>query len=258
MTKSKVLADYLTINHYTTAQLISFLDEVRKNDYPQKFKDPNDSARELFILGLGNVNTLFPNLNISTTSTDPKDYIGKWLRKYYKSTLPSQSIPNPKGSADDPAVGLLVNEKQNYTPNQLVEAIKIHNLFMSAENVQGALLEEYISQHSRSIGWIWAKGESMRACDFIRRNSNGITELLQIKNRDNTENSSSSAIRQGTQIIKWNRLKTIHKNKKPLPQFNWDDLNKKMDIPTDRQMSESDYRMFLRKTIQKNPNLITG
>lgn len=72
-----------------------------------------------------------------------------------------------------------------------------HNLFMSAENIQGNLLEEYISVSTRPYGWIWCNGNVLRAIDFC--SSDGAV-LLQIKNKSNTENSSSSAIRTGTTI----------------------------------------------------------
>ncbi|MDU1821205.1 MAG: SinI family restriction endonuclease, partial [Staphylococcus epidermidis] len=48
--------------------------------------------------------------------------------------------------------------------------------------------------------------------------------MLQVKNKYNTENSSSSAIRSGTTIIKWNRLNRPDSVdlSKPIP--NWESL----------------------------------
>lgn len=76
---------------------------------------------------------------------------------------------------------------------------------MAAENMVGYLLELYISTALEEHGWIWCAGDFVRAVDFIKRNSNGQWEAVQIKNRDNTENSSSSAIRNGKEIKKWFR-----------------------------------------------------
>jgi len=47
----------------------------------------------------------------------------------------------------------------------------------------------------------------VRAVDFVKPpvQANGSWRLLQVKNRDNSENSSSSAIRLGTDIEKWHR-----------------------------------------------------
>lgn len=55
--------------------------------------------------------------------------------------------------------------------------------------------------------WVWCAGEVVKAVDFIRPSKQaGVDwESLQIKNRDNSENSSSSAIRNGTDIKKWYR-----------------------------------------------------
>src|SRR6202453_1801536 len=55
-------------------------------------------------------------------------------------------------------------------------------------------------------GWIWCSGTSVKAVDFIHYDEkNNEWNLLQVKNRDNTENSSSSKIRDNTTIKKWFR-----------------------------------------------------
>lgn len=252
MANNKLLKDYAV----TQQLLIPVFDAVHQKNYANISPSDRAQTKQLFILGLTDIGHLFPNLNIKQTSTDPKDYIIKWLKRYYSAKVPSTSTPNPKGSADDPAIAKMVQKNKNYTDSQLEKAIETHNLFMSAENIQGDLLEEYINQHSKFYGWIWAKGESMRACDFIRRDSNGITELMQIKNRDNTENSSSISVRSGTTIKKWNRLTTRKKNKKPYASFNWDELNKAMGIKTSHLMTEEDYMDFLIKVIKNNPSLL--
>ena len=86
------------------------------------------------------------------------------------------------------------------------ERIKLeHQHAMCAENCVGALLERYLDSVLRAHGWHWCCGDFVRAVDFLRPLPAGGWELLQIKNRDNSENSSSSAIRQGTPILKWFR-----------------------------------------------------
>jgi hypothetical protein len=80
-----------------------------------------------------------------------------------------------------------------------------HRLSMQAENIVGKLLERYVATLLERKGWIWCCGETMRSVDFIK-DASGEEELLQIKNRDNSENSSSSAIREGTTIKKWYRI----------------------------------------------------
>lgn len=252
---SKVLADY----NCSASQLLNIFDNLQKLKYPNIDAQLKSRVRELFIIGLGNINKLFPKVGTTTASKDPADYIERWLHRFYNAHnhRPSQSTSTPKGSANDPALSVIVQETKNYSGMQIKQAINDHNLFMNAENIQGSLLEEYIDSHASKDGWIWAEGETMRACDFVRSNPvTHIPELVQIKNRDNTENSSSSAIRQGTQIEKWNRLKTRRKNKKPYPEFQWDKLNKLMHISSNNLMSEKDYNLFLANIAHKNQRLL--
>ena len=73
------------------------------------------------------------------------------------------------------------------------------------------LLEEYISISVRPYSWIWCNGNVLRAIDFC--SSDG-SILLQIKNKSNTENSSSSSIRTGTNINCFS-IKCIHEISSP-------------------------------------------
>lgn len=78
---------------------------------------------------------------------------------------------------------------------------------MGAENLVGDLLERYLASVLEPHGWIWCSGAMVKAVDFILppSTSGGSWRMLQVKNRDNSENSSSSAIRAGTEIEKWHR-----------------------------------------------------
>ena len=82
---------------------------------------------------------------------------------------------------------------------------------MGAEGIVGDLLERYLATVLDDQEWVWCSGESVRSVDFVRAVSSGggyQWESLQVKNRDNSENSSSSAIRNGTDIAKWYRTKS--------------------------------------------------
>ena len=72
-----------------------------------------------------------------------------------------------------------------------------------AEMMVGALLERYIAEKGKGFGWAFT-GTCIRSVDFIRKSDEKWT-TLQIKDSDNTENSSSSAIRNNTTILKWSR-----------------------------------------------------
>jgi hypothetical protein len=135
-----------------------------------------------------------------------------------------------------------------------------HNLFMSAENIQGNLLEEYISISIRPYGWVWCNGNVLHAIDFCSEDG---AVLLQIKNKSNTENSSSSAIRIGTDIKKWYRLGTRTQNGEKLPVYKWDSLNQIINghittgIAPSCHMTEESYQKFLRHITTQNTNIIS-
>lgn len=81
---------------------------------------------------------------------------------------------------------------------------------MASENIVGDLLERYLAEKLEPCGWIWCSGTSVKAVDFIHYdNEKDEWGLLQVKNRDNTENSSSSKIRDNTPIK--NGLEHSHK-----------------------------------------------
>ena len=105
----------------------------------------------------------------------------------------------------DEMVSFILQQYFSY-PDSAVERMKIeHSLAMVAENLVGYLLEMYIGKNLEKLGWVWCSGDFIKAVDLIRRKTDGSWELFQIKNRDNSENSSSSAIRTGTNIKKWFR-----------------------------------------------------
>jgi len=257
MANSKRPANYTGVN---TAQFISAFKEVLlEDDFNSIFPVNSNNYKKiltLFTVALSDMNRLFPNSGVKQTSTNPKDYIRKWVAKFSNAlqTPPSKRTAKLPGSAVDPALAVMVKTHQELTDQEIIERIKAHQLFMSAENIQGNLLEEYIASIAEPQGWIWARGETLRACDFVKP-SGIISHFVQIKNRDNTENSSSSAIRDVTQIQKWYRLKTLHKDKKPYPTFMWNELNELMELK-EPIASESSYQDFLKKVISNNQQII--
>jgi len=123
---------------------------------------------------------------------------------YLKSKNQKIRLIEPRTIPDD-AVSILLKYTFGYSSKDLQRIKLEHQYSMAAENMVGYLLELYISTALEEHGWIWCAGDFVRAVDFIKRNSNGQWEAVQIKNRDNTENSSSSAIRNGKEIKKWFR-----------------------------------------------------
>lgn len=114
---------------------------------------------------------------------------------------------------------------------------------MSAENILGLILEEYLYVNLRQFGWHCAWGETVKSVDFIHESG----RLLQIKNRSNSENSSSSAVRNGTEIEKWFRIRA------DTGQYMWAGLN---NICGTTHLSEQEFSNFVRATISSNPDCL--
>lgn len=91
-------------------------------------------------------------------------------------------------------------------PDMLEEAIIYHREAMGAENFIGWILESYIASEAEPLGWVWCSGSMIKAVDFIYPINRENWKLLQVKNRSNSENSSSSQVREGTSIEKWFRV----------------------------------------------------
>ncbi len=145
------------------------------------------------------------------------DGLKKLATRYFKAYRKT-NIPSPPSTVPDDMVDVVMQEVYKYSREQCREVKLMHQHAMSAENCVGALLERYLDSVLRSQGWHWCCGNIVRAVDFIHRQQNGHYSVLQIKNRDNSENSSSSAIRTGTEIQKW--FRTFSRTGKT----NWDDL----------------------------------
>ena len=106
------------------------------------------------------------------------------------------------------------------------------------------MLERYLASVMEPRGWIWCSGSMVRAVDFVRppEAAGQGWRLLQVKNRDNSENSSSSAIRSGTAIEKW--FRTFSKK----PGTNWDDFP---DITLRAHLFEEDFQLFVRQYLAR-------
>lgn len=95
--------------------------------------------------------------------------------------------------------------QQYFGVNNVEQAMIHHNQAMAAENIIGHMLEAYIYSIGINYSWIWCSGNIVKAVDFLKWDGRAWI-MLQVKNRSNSENSSSAAIRNGTDIIKWYRI----------------------------------------------------
>lgn len=207
----------------------------------------NKDLDAIFRVAMSNRKRLFPNQK----KNSEKECLKSWIKKFIQSrvTPPSSRIGGTKKTCSDPALAKIVKTAFELDDDEIEKMEKAHNLFMSAENIQGELLEEYIAKNVKDSGWIWCSGNVLRAVDFCKRDGSA---LLQVKNKNNTENSSSSAIRNGTEIEKWYRLKTKKEKKKSRPSYEWEKLNDIINRDLKKgekscEMSEEDYQHFLEK-----------
>lgn len=165
------------------------------------------------------------------------------LFKKFSSGRQEKHPKVPSTTTDDAYLDVLLNYYQcKYTRYEIDD---IHKKAMASENIVGELLERYIAQELEPHGWVWASGSVLRAVDFIYPNSDGSFFLLQIKNRDNSENSSSKAIRDGTSIQKWFRTYSRRGG------TNWENFPTKNP---EEKLSEQGFRAFLIKYISKIKN----
>lgn len=136
----------------------------------------------------------------------------------------------------DPLLENLLCSYFNVNTKSVNDAIIKHKQSMAAENAIGTLLEEYLALKLEPQGWIWCAGQVLKAIDFIKFEPKGKVTLLQVKNRSNSENSSSSAIRKGTPILKWTRMNAA----------TGDTLWEKFpDESSKMLLSESDFQAFV-------------
>ncbi|MES2869226.1 MAG: SinI family restriction endonuclease [Pseudomonadota bacterium] len=146
-----------------------------------------------------------PKLKSSESSIYSEEYISRLARSF--ASARNLRAPNPPQTVPDKMVSVILHEYFDCEKADL-EKIRIeHALSMGAENLVGDLLERYLASIIEPLGWVWCSGSTTKAVDFIKSPEldHGKWRVLQVKNRDNSENSSSSAIRAGTNIEKWFR-----------------------------------------------------
>lgn len=175
--------------------------------------------------------------------TSQEQAISKWVDAHFGdfNNRPSVRVSNPPGTCHDTALDMVIHARLSHLNNNDLDMIMwAHRLGMSAENIFGTILEEYLSVRLAPLGWYCAWGSVVKAVDFV--SSDG--QLLQVKSRNNTENSSSNKIRSGTTIQKWWRFHAT------LGTTNWPALNQ---ILGQNVVSEEDFQNFVLELVRHNP-----
>jgi len=172
-----------------------------------------------------------PNLNAISGVTELAE-------KYFTSkfTKVSPSIPQ---TVPDEMVSVILKNFYKHPSDRLKTIQTEHQHSMAAENMVGDFLERYIDSVLSKHGWVWCCGALVKHVDFIKKEHNGY-RLLQIKNRDNSENSSSKAIRDGTIIEHW--FRTFSRT----GRTNWDAFP---DTELKSKLSEDGFANFVEKYV---------
>lgn len=171
---------------------------------------------------------------LNGASPEAEDYISKMANRFIQGRSITPSIP---ATVMDEMIGVILSSYYDISAVDIPQAYNFHRLSMGAENVIGSLLEAYLASVLEPAGWVWCSGSFVKAVDFIKPNAQMEQwSLLQVKNRDNSENSSSSAIRNGTQIKKW--FRTFSRN----GATNWGNFP---DEQLRSMMSEDKFKDFI-------------
>lgn len=176
----------------------------------------------------------------------PEECVLEWVKHFMRGYNERISVRKSKSpsTVPDQAIDKIL---QVGLSSDLVHVHRImfaHRLSMSAENILGLLLEEYLFERLSPHGWAMAWGETVKSVDFC--NKEGV--LLQIKNRSNTENSSSNKVRVGMPIEKWYRVNAT------TGHYEWDKLVRIVgEIPG---LNEMDFQGYIETVLHNNPQAL--
>lgn len=199
-----------------------------------KYKDylPNKTIKNL---------TSLERENLAKLNLNDKDFVTRLATKYFKSRAKG-IVFKECSTVPDPMVDVILKGRYGYSEEEVNRISNEHRQAMVAENIIGELLELYLASVLENHGWIWCSANIARSIDFIKEDvKSGGWALLQVKNRDNSENSSSADIRRGTQIEKWFRSFSRKTG------TNWENFPEKNVNFT---LSEEDFRVFAIHTIE--------
>lgn len=206
--------------------------------------DPTLSDKYVNIIKLltMNPNAASPIRGKSAPKPGTKEYIIAQAQSFSSSRVPKE--PKKPTTVPDEMVSFILENYFNLPKENLERAKQEHLLSMAAENLIGYLLERYLASVMEPRGWTWCSGSTVKAVDFIKppTGDNEKWVLLQVKNRDNSENSSSSAIRNGTEIKKW--FRTFSRQ----PKFNWSAFPDAEILPL---ISEEGFRSYVKDYLEK-------
>lgn len=173
-------------------------------------------------------------------------WVNKYIQGYSKSKEPC-SVKISKNKRD-PAIEWILScpeykrafalddKKNEKVLNNIYES---YNKIKGAQNIVGCLLEGFIAKHLK--GWHCAWNATVKGVDFVLIDRRSV-EVLQIKNSQATENSSSAAARKNLNIKKWFRFNTKNGS------TNWTKLFN--DPKVDENKWEARFHKYVKQRIQ--------
>lgn len=225
-------------------------EKVRKlvEKFKKDLKIPDDLGIEIVCNACVNNLSLAPDKIRRNHAISDEEAVFKWCNMFLEDYERRTSVKcgKPPRTLIDPALNVVI--RSAYPSISALDAKRIeyaHRLSMSAENTIGPLLEEYIFVNLKNHGWAMAWGKTIKAVDFCNREG----MLLQIKNRSNTENSSSKQVRDGTQIKKWFRIDATTNIS------HWEKLCELTEVPQNT-LSEEGFKRFLGETLSSSPAIL--
>lgn len=185
---------------------------------------------------------------------DTKERYIDWLYKKYLNGISNKSdvrVGKAMGTKPDKLVDLIVGTFLGLKEKELEDVSLKHRLSMQAENVIGNLLEEYLETELSKLGWVCCYGEVLEHSDLCHPDG----FVLQVKNRDNTENNASKSIRNGRPYIKmW--FRSYNKT----GRTNWEKLSEILieynQDHTTVNLTEEGFLNFTKEIIGKNKRLL--
>lgn len=206
--------------------------------YFKKYGDERAAANFSEIVRLLNLQPAFRTNKYKDADLNLPDALLKLATSFKKG----RDLKNPtvSESPHDPAMCIVAESWFSVPSSHLTQFFNCHKQAMGIENIIGAYLEAYIYEELWNEGWIWCSGSIVNKVDFIKVSNGKFEKFLQIKCRDNTENSSSLEVREGTEIDKWFRFFS------KTGETNW------LNFPDSKgrlQLSEEGFLKFLKKRL---------
>jgi len=169
-------------------------------------------------------------------------FVKKFINGY--NNRPSVRKSNETATVPDELIDELIHARiPNFTKRDIALIRFGHRLSMAAENILGLILEEFIHNKVIGHGWACCWGNCITSVDFCSS-----YKMLQVKNRSNTENSSSNKVRKGTRIEKWFRVNALN------GKTNWFTLD--AIIGASQLFSEGDFLTYAKSLVKSNPAVL--